>query len=47
MIIIKDVILLITINLISSFLYDLVKKHRKKPENVNAKVNIIAEETKS
>lgn len=46
-IIIKDVILSIAINLISSFLYDLVKKYRKKPENVNAKVNIITEETKS
>ena len=34
-----------TIIVIASFLYDLVKKYRRKPEDTSAKVQIITEET--
>ena len=37
----------IAINLIASFLYDLVKKYRRKPEETSAKVKIISEETET
>lgn len=46
-VIINSGILPITINLISSYLYDLVKKYRRNPEHTNAKVNILVEETKN
>lgn len=37
----------IACNLLSSFLYDMAKKLLKKPEDLNAKVKIISEETKT
>lgn len=45
-IIVELVMLPVAINIISSFLYDLVKKHHRKPEDTSAKVKIITEETK-
>lgn len=44
-IIVQMVILPIAVNIISSFLYDLVKKYHRKSEDISAKVQIIAEET--
>lgn len=37
----------IACSLVASFLYDMAKKLLKRPENLNAKVKIIAEETKT
>lgn len=37
----------IAVGLISSYLYDLIKKYRRKPEETSAKVKIITEETKN
>lgn len=37
----------VAINMISSFLYDLVKKHRRAPKETSAKVTILAEQTKN
>lgn len=44
-IIVKWAVLPIATNMIASFLYDLVKKHRRTPEDTSAKVQIITEET--
>lgn len=44
-IIVRMVVLPIALNIISSFLYDLIKKYRRKPEDTSAKVQIITEET--
>ena len=44
-IIVQTIVLPIALNIISSFLYDLVKKYRRKPEDTSAKVQIITEET--
>ena len=46
-IIITSVVVPVALNLISSFLYDLVKKYHRKPENTNAHVKIILESKKS
>ena len=46
-IIVQYVVLPIATGLISSFLYELVKKHHRKNEETSAEVNIIVEETKS
>lgn len=43
-IIITDVVLPIAISLISSYLYDAVKKLRRKPNETSTRVNIIVEE---
>ena len=37
----------IATSMIASFLYDLVKKYRRKPEDISAKVQIITEETET
>lgn len=44
-IIVQTIVLPIALNIISLFLYDLVKKYRRKPEDTSAKVQIITEET--
>lgn len=44
-IIVQWVVLPIATSMIASFLYDLVKKYRRKPEDTSAKVQIITEET--
>ena len=44
-IIVKWVVFPIATSMIASFLYDLVKKYRRKPEDTSAKVQIITEET--
>lgn len=44
-IIVQTIVLPIALNIISSFLYDLAKKYRRKPEDTSAKVQIITEET--
>ena len=44
-IIVQRIVFPIALNIISSFLYDLVKKYRRKPEDTSAKVQIITEET--
>lgn len=46
-IIITSVVVPVALNLISSFLYDLVKKYHRKPETTNANVNIIVETKKT
>ena len=46
-IIIQSGILPIVTNLISSFLYDLIQKYHRKPEETSAKVQIIIEETET
>ena len=46
-IIVKDIVLPIAINLISSFLYDLIKNYHRAPNETSAKVRIITEETKT
>lgn len=46
-IIVQYVVLPIATGLITAFLYDLVKKHRRKEEDTSAEVNIIVEETKT
>lgn len=40
-------VLPIATSMIASFLYDLVKKHHRKPEETSAKVKIVAEETET
>ena len=44
-IIVQWVVLPVATSMIASFLYDLVKKYRRKPEDTSAKVQIITEET--
>ena len=44
-IIVQWIVLPIATGMISSFLYELVKKYHRKPEDTSAKVQIIAEET--
>lgn len=44
-IIVQCVVLPIATNIIAAFLYDLVKKYHRKPEDTFAKVQIITEET--
>ena len=44
-IIVQWAVLPIATSMIASFLYDLVKKYRRKPEDTSAKVQIITEET--
>ena len=46
-IIIQSVVLPIATSVIASFLYDLVKKYHRKPEETSAKVKIITEETET
>jgi len=46
-IIVQWVVLPIATSMIASFLYDLVKKYRRKPEDTSAKVKIITEETET
>lgn len=46
-IIVQWVVLPIATSMIGSFLYDLVKKYRRKPEDTSAKVKIITEETET
>lgn len=46
-IIVESVVFNIALNLIASFLYDLIKKYHRKPEDTSAKVKIITEETKT
>ena len=45
-IIIKDYVFPVVLNLVSSFLYDLVKKYHRSPDDTSADVKIIVEETK-
>lgn len=46
-ILVQWVVLPIATSMIASFLYDLVKKYRRKPEDTSAKVKIITEETET
>lgn len=46
-IIVQWVVLPIATSMIASFLYDLVKKYHRKPEDTSAKVKIITEETET
>ena len=46
-IIVDYAVLPIVTGIVSAFLYDLIKEYRKKPEETSAKVEIIAEETKT
>lgn len=46
-VIVQWVVLPIATSMIASFLYDLVKKYRRKPEDTSAKVKIITEETET
>lgn len=46
-IIVQLVVLPVATGLIASFLYDLVKKYHRRPEDTSAKVQIIAEETET
>lgn len=46
-IIVQYVILPVATSIVGSFLYELAKKHHRKPEDTTAKVKIITEETKS
>lgn len=46
-IIVQSAIFNIAIGLVTNFLYDLVKKYHRKPEETAAKVKIISEETKT
>lgn len=43
--IVQFLVLPVATSMIASFLYELVKKHHRKPEDTSAKVQIIAEET--
>lgn len=45
--IVDSVLFNIAAGLITSFLYDLIKKYHRKPEDTSAKVKIISEETKT
>ena len=45
-VIVSSAILPIALNLISSFLYDLVSHYKRPPEKTSAKVTVFAEETK-
>lgn len=46
-VIVEWAILPIATNIIAAFLYDLVKKYHRKPEDTSAKVQIITEETET
>ena len=46
-VIVNSGLLPIAINMISAYLYDLVARYRRTPDNTSAKVRILAEETKS
>lgn len=46
-IIVQSVVLPIATSMIASFLFDLVKKYHRKPEETSAKVKIIVEETET
>lgn len=46
-IIVQILVLPVATSMIASFLYELVKKHHRKPEDTSAKVQIIAEETET
>lgn len=46
-IIVNVVVLPIAINMISNYLYDLIKKYHRKPEDTSARLKIISEETKT
>ena len=46
-VIVQWVVLPIATSMIASFLYELVKKYRRKPEDTSAKVKIITEETET
>lgn len=46
-VIVNSGLLPIAINLISSFIYDLLSRYRRKSEETSAKVTILAEQTKS
>lgn len=46
-VIVNSIFLPLAINLISSFLYDMIKKFRRKKEESSAKVSVIVEETKT
>ena len=46
-VIVTSGILPIVTSMIASFLFELVKKHRRRPEDTSAKVTIITEETRS
>lgn len=46
-IIVNVVVLPVAINMISNYLYDLIKKYHKKPEDTSARLKIISEETKT
>lgn len=45
-IIVESLFFDVAVGLITSFLYDLIKKHHREPEDTAAKVKIIAQETK-
>lgn len=46
-IIVNVVVLTVAINMISNYLYDLIKKYHRKPEDTSARLKIISEETKT
>lgn len=46
-IIVQQVVLPIATGIVASFLYDLIKKYHRKPEETSAKIKIIAEETET
>lgn len=46
-IIVQQVVLPIATGIVASFLYDLIKKYHRKPEETSAKVKIIVEETET
>lgn len=46
-IIVNVVVLPVAINMISDYLYDLIKKYHRKPEDTSARLKIISEETKT
>lgn len=46
-IIVNVVVLPVAINMISNYLYDLIKKYHRKPEDTSARLKIISEETKT
>lgn len=46
-IIVNVVVLPVAIKMISNYLYDLIKKYHRKPEDTSARLKIISEETKT
>ena len=46
-IIVNVVVLPVAINMISNYLYDLIKKYHRKPEDTSARLKIISEEAKT